>query len=91
MDEPPPTVIRDFRSDLDEPPDQPFHRPFDFFAHEAELPEHVKEGMHSPMQCIYRMPSFLFVLATLWLEGVKSRGKEISVHQLPVTRCAKKQ
>jgi len=65
--------MRDFRSDLDQMFDRPFHRPFDFFAHEVELPEDVKEGMHSPMQCIYRLPSVLFVFLTPSLRGVKSR------------------
>ena len=36
---PPPTVTRDFRSDLD----QPFHRPLDLFSHEIELSERVEE------------------------------------------------
>jgi hypothetical protein len=43
MDLPPPAVMRYFRSDLDQTLDEPFHLPFDFFAHEVELPEHVQE------------------------------------------------
>jgi len=43
MDLPPPTMIRDFRSHLDQTLDEPLHRPFHFFAHEVELPEHVQE------------------------------------------------
>jgi len=47
-----PTVIRDFRSHLDQTLDEPFHRPFDRFAHEVELPEHVEQvaGQHSHEQ-----------------------------------------
>jgi hypothetical protein len=49
---PPPTMIRDLRSKLDQALDEPFHRPFDFFAHEVELAEHVEEvvGQHSHEQ-----------------------------------------
>ena len=43
MDIPPPTVISAFGSDLDQTLDQPFRRPFHFFAHEVELPQHVQE------------------------------------------------
>ena len=43
MDIPPPTVIRDFCSDFDQTLDEPFHGPFDFFAHKVELPENVKK------------------------------------------------
>src|SRR5271157_28 len=43
MNIPPPTMICDLRSDLDQTLDEPFHWPFDLFAHEVELPEHVEE------------------------------------------------
>jgi hypothetical protein len=43
MDIPPPTMIRDLRSDLGQTLDQPFHGPLEFFAHKLELPEHVQE------------------------------------------------
>jgi hypothetical protein len=43
MELPPPGVIRDFRSDLDEPPDEPSHRPLDFFPFQVEFSEHVQK------------------------------------------------
>lgn len=43
MNLPPPTVMRNFRSHLDETLDEPFHGPFDLFAYEVELGEHVEE------------------------------------------------
>jgi hypothetical protein len=36
-------VIRDFRTDLDEPLDEPFHRPLDFFLFQVEFSEHVQK------------------------------------------------
>jgi hypothetical protein len=52
MNLPPPTVIRDFGSHLDQTPDQPLHSPFNLFAHEVKLPEHMQEvvGQHSHEQ-----------------------------------------
>jgi hypothetical protein len=43
MELPHPTVIRDFRSDLDQTLDEPFDRPFGLFTHEVEFPEYVQE------------------------------------------------
>lgn len=45
----PPTVIRDFRSDLDQTRDEPYRRPEEFFAQKVELPEHGQqiEGQYS--------------------------------------------
>ena len=38
-----PTAIHDFRSDLDEPPDQPFDRSPDFFTQEIEPPDQMQK------------------------------------------------
>jgi len=43
MNLPPPTLIRDFCSDLDQTLDEPPDRPFHLLATEIELPGHVQE------------------------------------------------
>jgi hypothetical protein len=43
MSFPLPTLIRDFRSDLDQTLNEPLYWPFHLLATEIELPEHVQE------------------------------------------------
>lgn len=56
MDLPPPTMIRDLRSVLDQTLDQPFHGPVDVFAHKVEFPEHVQEVV---VQDSHEQPSLI--------------------------------
>jgi len=43
MNIPPPCVVGDSRSDLDQTLDEPFHLPFELFASKVDLPQHVEE------------------------------------------------
>ena len=43
MDKPPPCVMEDSRSNLDQPLDEPLDRPFDFFSLEINGLDHLTE------------------------------------------------